>query len=144
LISRDSGFAKQRRAAREGIIGHGVRHGGSAAARRSGAGSGNICSLFVLFKGSARNPPVGRRNRAQSGWVPSGHGREEDDGRNPRDLRGNEIDRPTASAAACASTESFPAITAGRAAKNVDTNYVYVMEFKGDRIRHMTKIWNAG
>ena len=28
--------------------------------------------------------------------------------------------------------------------KSVDTDYVYVMEFKGDKIRHMTKIWNAG
>jgi predicted ester cyclase len=28
--------------------------------------------------------------------------------------------------------------------KNVDTDYVYVMEFEGDKIRHMTKIWNAG
>jgi predicted ester cyclase len=28
--------------------------------------------------------------------------------------------------------------------KNVATDYVYVMEFGGDKIRHMTKIWNAG
>ena len=28
--------------------------------------------------------------------------------------------------------------------KNTDTDYVYVMEFAGDKIRHMTKIWNAG
>lgn len=26
--------------------------------------------------------------------------------------------------------------------KVVETDYVYVMEFEGDRIRHMTKIWN--
>ena len=26
----------------------------------------------------------------------------------------------------------------------VDSDYVYVMEFDGDRIRHMTKIWNDG
>lgn len=26
--------------------------------------------------------------------------------------------------------------------KRVETDYVYVMEFDGDRIRHMTKIWN--
>ncbi len=26
----------------------------------------------------------------------------------------------------------------------VNTDYVYVMEFQGDKIRHMTKIWNAG
>ena len=25
-----------------------------------------------------------------------------------------------------------------------DHDYVNVMEFDGDRIRHMTKIWNAG
>jgi predicted ester cyclase len=27
--------------------------------------------------------------------------------------------------------------------KSTTTDYVYVMEFTGDRIRHMTKIWNA-
>jgi len=26
----------------------------------------------------------------------------------------------------------------------VETDYVYVMEFDGDRIRHITKIWNDG
>jgi len=28
--------------------------------------------------------------------------------------------------------------------KATTTDYVYVMEFAGDRIRHMSKIWNAG
>jgi predicted ester cyclase len=28
--------------------------------------------------------------------------------------------------------------------KSVATDYVYVMEFDGDKIRHVTKIWNAG
>jgi predicted ester cyclase len=28
--------------------------------------------------------------------------------------------------------------------KSTDTDYVYVMEFAGDRISRMTKIWNAG
>lgn len=28
--------------------------------------------------------------------------------------------------------------------KHVETDYVYVMQFDGDRIRHMTKIWNDG
>jgi len=28
--------------------------------------------------------------------------------------------------------------------KSTNTDYVYVMEFQGDKIRHMTKIWNAG
>jgi predicted ester cyclase len=28
--------------------------------------------------------------------------------------------------------------------KSVKTDYVYVMEFEGDRIRHMTKIWHSG
>ena len=27
--------------------------------------------------------------------------------------------------------------------KQVSSDYVYVMEFEGDKIRHMTKIWNA-
>lgn len=28
--------------------------------------------------------------------------------------------------------------------KSVSAEYVYAMEFEGDRIRHMTKIWNDG
>ncbi len=28
--------------------------------------------------------------------------------------------------------------------KSVKTDYVYVMEFEGEKIRHMTKIWHAG
>ncbi len=28
--------------------------------------------------------------------------------------------------------------------KSMQTDYVYVMEFEGAKIRHMTKIWNAG
>ena len=28
--------------------------------------------------------------------------------------------------------------------KSTKTDYVYVMQFEGDKIRHMTKIWNAG
>ena len=28
--------------------------------------------------------------------------------------------------------------------KQVEADYVYVMKFEGDRIRHMTKIWNDG
>jgi predicted ester cyclase len=28
--------------------------------------------------------------------------------------------------------------------KRVEADYVYVMQFEGDRIRHMTKIWNDG
>jgi len=28
--------------------------------------------------------------------------------------------------------------------KRTTTDYVYVMDFEGDRIRHMTKIWNSG
>ena len=28
--------------------------------------------------------------------------------------------------------------------KTVKTDYVYVMDFDGDRIRHMTKVWHAG
>ena len=28
--------------------------------------------------------------------------------------------------------------------KSVKTDYVYVMQFEGDQIRHMTKIWNSG
>ncbi len=28
--------------------------------------------------------------------------------------------------------------------KQVEADYVYIMEFEGDQIRHMTKIWNDG
>ncbi len=28
--------------------------------------------------------------------------------------------------------------------KTVVTDYVYVMQFSGDKISHMTKIWNSG
>jgi hypothetical protein len=28
--------------------------------------------------------------------------------------------------------------------KSTSTDYVYVMDFKGDKNHHMTKIWNAG
>lgn len=28
--------------------------------------------------------------------------------------------------------------------KTVNTDYVYAMDFEGNKIRHMTKIWNAG
>jgi predicted ester cyclase len=28
--------------------------------------------------------------------------------------------------------------------RSVTSDYVYVMQFEGERIRHMTKIWNAG
>jgi len=28
--------------------------------------------------------------------------------------------------------------------KSVSADYVYVMEFDGDKIRHLTKVWNAG
>jgi SnoaL-like polyketide cyclase len=28
--------------------------------------------------------------------------------------------------------------------KSTNTDYVYVMDFDGDKIQHMTKIWNAG
>ncbi len=28
--------------------------------------------------------------------------------------------------------------------KRVEADYVYIMEFEGDKIRHMTKVWNDG
>ena len=39
------------------------------------------------------------------------------------------------------SGEGGPCPPTGR---STNTDYVYVMEFAGDKIRHMTKIWNAG
>jgi len=38
--------------------------------------------------------------------------------------------------------EGGPTPPTGRHLKGSD--YVYVMEFDGDKIKHMTKIWNAG
>jgi predicted ester cyclase len=32
----------------------------------------------------------------------------------------------------------------GPTGKSLEADYVYVMEFDGDRIRHLTKIWNDG
>ena len=29
-------------------------------------------------------------------------------------------------------------------AKQVETDYVYIMDFEGDQIRHVTKVWNDG
>jgi hypothetical protein len=37
--------------------------------------------------------------------------------------------------------EGGPVPATGKSAR---ADYVYVMEFEGDRIHHMTKIWNAG
>jgi predicted ester cyclase len=39
------------------------------------------------------------------------------------------------------SGEGGPCLPTG---KSTITDYVYVMQFDGDKIRHMTKIWNAG
>lgn len=37
--------------------------------------------------------------------------------------------------------EGGPLPPTGQSAR---ADYVYVMEFEGERIRHMTKIWNSG
>jgi len=41
-------------------------------------------------------------------------------------------------------THSGPGGPCPPTGKSTSTDYVYVMEFEGDKIRHMTKIWNAG
>jgi predicted ester cyclase len=41
-------------------------------------------------------------------------------------------------------THSAPGGPCPPTGKSVRTDYVYVMEFDGDRIGHMTKIWHAG
>ncbi len=41
-------------------------------------------------------------------------------------------------------THSGPGGPCPPTGKSVTTDYVYVMEFEKDQIRHMTKIWNAG
>ncbi len=41
-------------------------------------------------------------------------------------------------------THSAPGGPCPPTGKSVRSDYVYVMEFDGDKIRHMTKIWHAG
>jgi predicted ester cyclase len=41
-------------------------------------------------------------------------------------------------------THSRPGGPCPPTGKSVQSDYVYVMEFEGDQIRHMTKIWHAG
>ncbi len=41
-------------------------------------------------------------------------------------------------------THSGPGGPCPPTGKDLKTDYVYVMEFHGDKIHHMTKIWNSG
>jgi predicted ester cyclase len=41
-------------------------------------------------------------------------------------------------------THTGPGGPVAPTAKSMKTDYVYVMQFKGDKIGHMTKIWNDG
>jgi len=41
-------------------------------------------------------------------------------------------------------THTGPAGPCPPTGQSVETDYVYVMDFQGEKIRHMTKIWNAG
>jgi predicted ester cyclase len=41
-------------------------------------------------------------------------------------------------------THSAPGGPCPPTGKSVKSDYVYVMEFEGEKIRHMTKIWHAG
>ena len=41
-------------------------------------------------------------------------------------------------------THSAPGGPMPPTGKSTSTDYVYVMEFDGDKIKHMTKIWHAG
>ena len=41
-------------------------------------------------------------------------------------------------------THSAPGGPCPPTGKSVKTDYVYAMDFEGDKIRHMTKIWNSG
>ncbi|MGE5269042.1 MAG: ester cyclase [Thiohalocapsa sp.] len=41
-------------------------------------------------------------------------------------------------------THSAPGGPCPPTGKSTSTDYVYVMQFDGDKIAHMTKIWNAG
>ena len=63
------------------------------------------------------------------------------------DLKAFAIDDERATVVACAvfsathTAEGGPVPPTG---KHVDSDYVYVMKFDGDKIGHMTKVWNAG
>ncbi len=41
-------------------------------------------------------------------------------------------------------TQPVRAVRYRRPASSVEADYVYVLDFAGDKIRHMTKIWNDG
>jgi predicted ester cyclase len=67
--------------------------------------------------------------------VPDGH----------YDLRFFAVDEQRNSAAAYAvfhGTQTGPGGPVEATGKTLAADYVYVMQFEGDRIRHMTKIWN--
>jgi predicted ester cyclase len=63
------------------------------------------------------------------------------------ELRSFAVDEDRKHVAACAifrgthTGEGGPVPPTG---KRVEADYIYIMEFDGDRIRHMTKVWNDG
>ena len=63
------------------------------------------------------------------------------------ELRAFAVDEGRSTAIAYAvfrGTHSGPGGPVAPSGKQVEADYVYVMKFDGDRIRHMTKIWNDG
>ncbi len=63
------------------------------------------------------------------------------------ELRSFAVDAERNSVAACGvfrGTHTGPGGPVPPTGKRVEADYVYVMEFDGDKIRHMTKIWNDG
>jgi predicted ester cyclase len=63
------------------------------------------------------------------------------------DIKSFAVDRERNNVAAYAvfsATNTGPGGPPAPTGKSTRTDYVYVMQFEGDKISHMTKIWNAG
>jgi predicted ester cyclase len=56
----------------------------------------------------------------------------------------DEADRSVAAVAVYHGTHSGPGGPVPPTGKRLSADYVYHIEFDGDRVRHMTKIWNDG
>lgn len=61
-----------------------------------------------------------------------------------RSFAADEVRRNVVAAAVFRGTHTGAGGPVPPTGKRAETDYVYVMQFDGDKIRHMTKIWNDG
>ncbi len=61
-----------------------------------------------------------------------------------RSFAADEVRRNVVAAAIFRGTHTGAGGPVSPTGKRAETDYVYVMQFDGDKIRHMTKIWNDG